>query len=179
MDQFADIVNSFSVAAFAATLLLAAISDYRRLEIPNWMSIAVTLLFVPAALGAGLTFFSLATHMGVGLALLVLGAGAFALGLTGGGDVKLLAATGIWFGLDSVGFLLLGVVMAGGTIGLMILVALRVPRIMRMLGSPAWIDPDGGMKQPMPYGIAITIAGIALIDYMPVAPHWISIWGSQ
>ncbi len=176
MDQLTLVMNVICVAAFAAILLLAAVSDFRNLEIPNWMSITVALMFLPAGLSSGIGLWTMTMHIAVGLGILAVGAGVFTLGLIGGGDVKLLAATAMWFGLESLGNLLVGVVITGGMMALLILMSLRLPLLLKILGTPSWIDPDGGMKQPIPYGVAIAVASIAMIERIPVAVSWTHAW---
>lgn len=89
-------VLALCVAAIAAT------SDCRRGEIPNWVTLPPLVI---APLGYGLTF-------GIGLAMNSLGAAAlsglvpyllFRRGAIGGGDVKLFAALGAITGFDLVG----------------------------------------------------------------------------
>ncbi len=78
-------------------LVVAAVTDIRSRRIPNWLTFAMLLSgiaqsFTPAGMvspGASMLGFA------VGFALpFVL----FAMGALGGGDVKLLAALGAWFG---------------------------------------------------------------------------------
>ena len=48
--------------------VMAAVRDLTTMTIPNWMSLVLAALFLPAALVAGLEWLSLLTHLGLGAA---------------------------------------------------------------------------------------------------------------
>ena len=100
-----------------AAVSTATITDWRRREIPHWISVALILVAVCAkALGLHPIPWS-ELLLGAGVAF-VLGAALFALGALGGGDVKLFAALGAALGLKAfVPFLLITSV-AGGALAL-------------------------------------------------------------
>jgi prepilin peptidase CpaA len=79
-------------ALAGAALVAAAVTDIRARLIPNAVPLVVaTAGVVHAILGGGL-----APAAVVAAALFALGFVAFALGVMGGGDAKLLAAVGLW-----------------------------------------------------------------------------------
>ena len=87
------------VALLLTVLLLAAAAeDSVRLRISN---VAVLLVIVTALIAAFLVGPKLALWQNVAVfaALLAVGTAMFAAGKLGGGDVKLLAAAGLWFNL--------------------------------------------------------------------------------
>jgi prepilin peptidase CpaA len=138
-------------------LLLAAAEDVWRLEIADWFSAGV-------AIGA---FLALAIDGTVGgvwqnllLFILVLGLGTllFVRNWMGGGDVKLLAASALWFDLDQGWKMLVAVAIAGGLEALAIM-------LLRLLPWPqSWRARLAVLRQgeAMPYGVAIA-AGVAFI----------------
>ena len=104
------------LAALTAIALLAgAAEDMIRLRISN-----VTVLIVLAAAIAAMAFAgfpgALWQNALVFLGILVLGTLAFSRELLGGGDVKLLAATGLWVGFDAAPWLLAAIFLAGGVV---------------------------------------------------------------
>jgi prepilin peptidase CpaA len=133
-----------------ASLLGAAVFDVIRREIPDMCSLlllAAALLLMlaePQQWREGL----LALSAGIGLFLA--GAALFAVGVWGGGDVKLAAAVGAWVGWSGVPAFLLAMALAGGVLALLIL-ALRPAR--RLL---PWLAAERGV----PYGVAIAAAGM-------------------
>lgn len=144
-------------AAFAAILLLAALSDARRFLIPNIYSVLMILLFVAAwflgfpfaaPLWSHLLHFALA--LGIGMAL-------FHFGWLGGGDVKLYASTALWFAFGN-GILLFFVTTISGAA--IVIVSMSV----RMLGLAVGRgDGEKGrlFKRRIAYGVAIAVGGIA------------------
>lgn len=125
----------------AVLLVGAAVCDMRARIIPNRLNIAIA-LFAPVWWWA-----SDATMAGVGLHLafaagaLLLFGGLFALGMMGGGDVKLITVLALW--LPPMGMLSMLIWMAIGG-GVLTLVMLAIHAARRATGRPE-----------IPYGIAI------------------------
>jgi prepilin peptidase CpaA len=82
---------------FIFCVIYAMITDYRRLHIPNIVSIVLALAFFPFAWLAGpaIPFWP---HLLVAAAVFLLLFGFFAMGWLGGGDVKLVGAIMLWAG---------------------------------------------------------------------------------
>jgi prepilin peptidase CpaA len=93
-------MNTYSAlmaAPMFALLLWAAAEDLRSRRIPNWLTFSLVLGGFAQSIAFSATCTPLASVLGfcVGFAIpFVL----FALGALGGGDVKLLAGVGAWFG---------------------------------------------------------------------------------
>lgn len=146
--------------AFLLLMAWAAYCDFARMEIPNRIPLAIAGIYfvhvfltpVPVApLGGFLT----AAGLFIGGALL------FHFGAMGGGDVKLMAAVGLWAGPDLIfGFLVI-VGFAGGLLALVACTPLRF-----ILGhAAANLTPRGGgavslPKGALPYGLAIAAGGV-------------------
>jgi prepilin peptidase CpaA len=140
---------------FYAVLVLAALQDLATLKISNIFPALVLVLFcawlfvngVPATIWQnGMVF---VVTFGIGTLL-------FAIHWLGGGDVKLLAASSIWFGLSGGLLVLAYVALCGGVLGLALILGRRMTtvRFRRRLGWPG-IQIHG----PIPYGLAIA-AGV-------------------
>ena len=82
---------------FIFCVVYAMISDYRKLRIPNAISIILALAFFPFAFLAGPAI-PLVPHLILAVAVFLLLFGFFAMGWLGGGDVKLLSALTLWAG---------------------------------------------------------------------------------
>lgn len=163
-------IHLASLAAFAALMIAAAIEDFRRLIIPNALTLALLVLWPPYLAGA----FSLVGALGaLGCAAIVFVVGAlcFARGLIGGGDVKLLSAATLWVGPAQTPALLLVTGLVGGALALLLLLppGARVAQFGRsLLGRALGSDVTGAMAArpiQIPYGIAIAAA--ALIVTLP------------
>jgi prepilin peptidase CpaA len=99
-------------AAVGIACALAAMTDVRARRIPNVLTGALALAALPLALWAGPGAFGAA--LAVAAAVFVLGAGCFALGVLGGGDVKLLAAASLALGYPlAIGFVAATLVCGG------------------------------------------------------------------
>lgn len=135
----------------ALMLLIAAACDIRRFEIPNRLSVAILLLAV--AFGFTQPDFPWLWHGASFLVMFAFGAGLFALGWMGGGDVKLLAAAAAWTTLKGLPMMLGSILVAGGVLAAFLLAARAIAK---RRGAPADTLP-GPLRQgaPLPYAIAI------------------------
>ena len=153
-------LTALPIAGFAGCCLAAAISDARTLRIPNSLSIAVVALFGVHAL-VSLT----PAQTGVALALagltLVGGFAAYAHGVLGGGDAKLLAASMAWAGAPYAVEFFIVTGLAGGAVAL----ALRSPATAGAAGAlrRGWPGSASEQHAAMPYGVAITAGALAVV----------------
>jgi prepilin peptidase CpaA len=139
------------LALLLLALAAAAIEDGLRLRISNLTCLAVLLLGLAAAMLHGLSA-GMWQNLLVFAALLVLGTLAFSAGALGGGDVKLLAALGLWVDLRGALWLLAGVFIAGGVLALLFIAGRRILRL------NARRDRS---DRRIPYGIAIVAGTLA------------------
>ncbi|HEU4695934.1 MAG TPA: prepilin peptidase [Sphingomicrobium sp.] len=136
------------VIVLMLTLAAAAIEDAVRLRISNITCGAVFIAALVAMALHGFSF-SLWQNAVVCIAILVLGTPAFAAGWLGGGDVKLLAALGLWFNLQAALSLVAAVFIAGGVVALMFILVRFARR-------------DRRKERRIPYGLAIAIGAVAI-----------------
>ncbi|MEE4155559.1 MAG: prepilin peptidase [Erythrobacter sp.] len=146
------------LAGLAIALVFAAITDIRSRKIYNSLNAAIALA-APAfwfASGMGL-WPDMALQLGFALLVFAAFAGLFALGMIGGGDVKLLGALALWF--TPYVFLQLLIVMA--MIGGLIAVGFMVRRVVFKPETPG----------KLPYGVAITAGAlwVMAVTYWPPA----------
>lgn len=159
----ADIV----IACLYAVLAAAAVEDIWRLRISNMFPILVIALFAAwvVAVGPG---HALWQNGCVFLFTLIGGIVLFSLKWLGGGDVKLLAALGLWFDFTGAGQLYLYVALAGGILGLGFIVARRLlPRRLAERSGAVTLEKKG----PIPYGLAIAGGAALAIALGAVSPR--------
>jgi prepilin peptidase CpaA len=135
------------LAALAIALLFAAFTDLRRRTIENWLTFGIALAAPLFWWASGLSLWpGVALQLGLGVAVFAALAGLFALGVMGGGDVKLLTALALWLPVQP--FLKLVVLMAliGGVLTIVVAGWHRIAR-------------RSGRVQ-IPYGVAIAAAGL-------------------
>lgn len=135
--------------AAIALFLAAALSDAARRTIPNPVVVALALVGVARiALGmtAGEGLGAAGLDVIAALAVFAAGAAAFAAGMLGGGDAKLLAAGALWIGTAGIVGYLLATVLAGGVLA---------------VGFVLWrlVAPEAAAAG-LPYALAIAAGGI-------------------
>ena len=138
-----------------ALLLAAAAEDAVRLRISNITVLLAIVAAVIAAIVVGPTL-ALWQNLAVFAALLAVGTPMFAAGKLGGGDVKLLAALGLWFNLKGALWMLLDVVLAGGVLAILIIALRSLGWSEKIRRRVVLLQPGGGI----PYGVAIAAGAL-------------------
>ena len=153
MISHAFITHGLTVALMVC-MMLVIISDAVHYIIPNWLNSLVALLFF---VGVATLHLPLVSGLMAAGMLLALGLGFFALGLMGGGDIKLLVVCALWTGFTkaTLDFIFLTALMGGGLVMVTLLLRIMIP--------PLWLRfaPNRNMPrlltrgEAVPYGIAI------------------------
>ena len=151
----ADILQVPCLVAYAVVLLLAAWRDWQTLKIADVFPLMIIAAFAVWAaggyVGGRTSVAEIALAAAAALVLLVVGAAAFAAGVLGGGDVKLLAAAGLFAGPAHVVAFLMVVALVGGAVAVAVLAGVRVAHRMA---------EDAGLRRRLPYGPAIAAGGL-------------------
>jgi prepilin peptidase CpaA len=196
---FGEWIQLTAAAATAILLIAAGVNDVRRYRIPNTIVYAIVIAF---AVGAAFSFSWPAVGWSAlaGVGMFLLGAGLFAFGLFGGGDVKLVAAMALWTGFADLPRFLLVMTAAGGLLGVVWAIRRRRDHQAAAAVSGAAAGEATGAAQAasapgqaaageasaddalmarmpsrMPYGVAIAIAGLDFFitsAHSPFAPIW-------
>jgi prepilin peptidase CpaA len=150
-------VLAFDLSA-GLLLITAAVSDVRRLTIPNWIILALIVLYAVrciTALASAEASPTMLLPIPPALAVLLAGAFAFQRGWLGGGDVKLLAATSLWLPPERLPDFLTLVALFGGALALLVLAGAKLAAA----GLPGRAVSD----IRLPYGVAISSAGLVTL----------------
>ena len=139
----------------AVLLLAAAAEDAVRLRISNLIVLLVLLGAIVAAVLVGPEL-ALWQNLAVFSGLLAIGTPMFAAGKLGGGDVKLLAAVGLWFDFTGALQMILAVLLAGGVLALAVLVLRTIGWSEEIRRRVVLLRPGGGI----PYGVAIAAGAL-------------------
>jgi prepilin peptidase CpaA len=142
-------------ALAAAALTAAAWCDIRARLIPNALPIVVSSL----AIANGVVHGGLALATAVALVFFALGFVAFAVGVAGGGDAKLLAAVGLWIPPAALSDFFTIMALTGA---LLALVVVAGRRLVAVVTGEAVAEPAS-----VPYGAAIA-AGAGYVLLAPV-----------
>lgn len=151
--------NFLSVTVFPLLMIVAGAGDALSLRIPNLLTAGIALLFFPMAALTGMPISMLGLHAGAGIVLFFGGFAMFSLGLFGGGDAKLLAAAGLWFGWPQVLPFLVMSVLAGGILALCVGLWSMVV-LSSGIGGGSWVKRLAFIKPNVPYGYAFAVGAI-------------------
>ncbi|WP_181561223.1 MULTISPECIES: prepilin peptidase [Sphingobium] len=139
---------STALSAMLALLLIwGATTDLRSRIISNRLNLAIALLAPCWWWANGLSFYpDVLLQIGLAAAVFLLFTGLFALGMMGGGDVKMLGALALWLPLAAMSTLIIVMALIGGLVTIVTVVHHRTTR---RIGQPE-----------IPYGVAIALAGL-------------------
>lgn len=135
-----------SLSAILVLLLVwGAATDLRSRVISNKLNAAIALLAPLWWWANGLPLYpDIVLQIGLALTVFALFAGLFALGMMGGGDVKMLGAIALWLPFQLMMSVLVGMALVGGLVTIATVIHHRMKR---KIGKPE-----------IPYGVAIAIA---------------------
>jgi len=156
---FAYPVTVLCTVLFLGIMVVSAIYDLVTYTIPHFAPLLLIALFVVFAGWQGLVWAQLFGHAGAAIAMLVAGWVLFALGLMGGGDVKLFAATSLWMGWGGMANYLIMFSLCGGVLALALLVFRRLP-LPASFARHSWVAVLHRKEQGVPYGVALNIGAI-------------------
>ena len=155
-----DLIRPVVVSVFAVLVMVAAMRDLTSFTIPNWISLALAGAFLPAAFAVGLPLSTIGFCGIVGVAMLVIGIGMFAMRWIGGGDAKLMAAASLWLGVSGLAPFVIFTALAGGALALMLL-AMRSAWVRPFAAAgPPWVDRLATPGGSAPYGVAIAVGAL-------------------
>lgn len=149
--------NLATLALAALALVAAAVCDARTFRIPNLASLFLIALFPFYVLSAppGLNWLQ---NTFVFVLVLFVGLTMYWRKIAGAGDVKLLAATSLWVGLEGLAAFLFVTAIAGGLLS----VAMAVLAL-RHKADSSQNRLTALRKTPIPYGVAIAVGGLAAL----------------
>lgn len=154
------------LGALLLLLAAAAVQDVYQLRISNALPVAVFFLFPAYALVKGVDA-TIWQNGAVFVAVLALGILAFGAHWLGGGDVKLLAATALWFDISGAAWLIGMIALLGAVIALLFIAIRRIiPEAVLLRTGMVSLKRRG----PIPYGMGIAGGAIAAILMGHVSP---------
>jgi prepilin peptidase CpaA len=156
------------ILALVAALSWAAVNDALWFRIPNVVPLLIAALYPVFLLTSGKSLETGLWGLVVAVGVFLLGFFAFARGVMGGGDVKLLTALSLWAGPAYLPALVLVVAIAGGVLSLIVLLSTRNPYLAvaaSKLRTNLRLPPVPSVAQggrTVPYAIAIAAGGLLL-----------------
>jgi prepilin peptidase CpaA len=152
-------IHFLSISVFPLLMIIAGAGDALSLRIPNWLTLTIFTAFFPLAFATGMPLDIFGLHLLTAVILFILGFLLFSAGLFGGGDAKLMAAAGIWFGSAQALPFLIFTAMAGGILALCV----GLWSIISMsweIRDASWSKKLLGLRPNVPYGYAFAIGAI-------------------
>ena len=144
---------------FPGLMAYAAISDLFTMTISNRISLLLVAGFAVLAIFGGMGLHDALSHLGAGATVLVVAFACFAFGWIGGGDAKLAAAAGLWFGFDHLLNYLVYASLFGGALTLLLLQFRQWP-LPYALSGQAWLMRLHHKETGIPYGIALALGAL-------------------
>jgi len=153
------VIASVAALLFPLLLVVAGTGDVLSRRISNRLILLIVSLFFPLSWAAGMPMTTMLAHTAAGAGLLAAGFALFSFRFIGGGDAKLLAVTGLWFGPDALAPFLIMTVAAGGLLAFVVLAWAVVSLDAELRGSVlsrriSWLKPS------VPYGYAIAAGAL-------------------
>jgi prepilin peptidase CpaA len=166
-------LDSLPAVALAFLVSAAAVIDMHSYRIPNWLTGLTALSFLPFAIWSGMGLQEIGLHYLTGLVLMLIGFIIFSLGGFGGGDGKLIAACGVWFGLVDSSTFLISSVYCGALLAIAMLVWTAFKFVVQLDLGDALPAIRNAMPK-LPYGIALaagTILSIPTTSWLAGIPQ--------
>ncbi len=149
--------------------VVAAVSDFRGMRIPNFCPLIIIVCFIISFLAVTISdqvvFAGALSHLASGAIVFSFTYMLFAFGVFGAGDSKLVTAFGFWAGLQGLPVLIFYVTIAGAVLALVALVLLRFP-VSSGMSEESWIARLRARDRVVPYGIAIAFGAVAAFYHL-------------
>jgi prepilin peptidase CpaA len=160
------LVDILRLTLFPALMAFAASSDLFTMTISNRVSLLLVAGFVLLAGLGGMGGQEFLSHLGAGFAVLAVAFACFAFGWVGGGDAKVAAAAGLWFGFSHLLEYLTYASLFGGALTLLLLQFREWPLPYALAGQ-SWLMRLHAKDSGIPYGIALAIGALAVYPQTP------------
>jgi len=144
---------------FPGLMAYAAVSDLLTMTISNRISMLLIAGFAFVAFFSGMTPTAALLHLGAGGIVLVIAFACFAFGWIGGGDAKLAACAGLWFGFDHLLQYLVYASLFGGALTLLLLQFRQWP-LPSALSRQDWLLRLHHKETGIPYGVALALGAL-------------------
>jgi prepilin peptidase CpaA len=158
------LIDAAKILIFPSLMAFAASSDLLTMTISNRVSLLLVAGFGGLAVATGMTVNEIGIHLAAGVVMLAAGFFCFARGWIGGGDAKLAAAAGLWFGFAHLLDFMLFASILGGGLTLLIL-GFRACPLPPHFSRFAWLDRLHRKETGIPYGIALAAAAMLIYPY--------------
>jgi prepilin peptidase CpaA len=154
------IMGLIGLATFAGLMIWAAIGDVRRFTITNKLNLTIAACFVVLAIPMGMAWPAFFDHLKIGLIAAVIAIIMFYIGIFGGGDAKMVGAIALWLGSAPMLTFVFYTSLAGGILGISLLIGRRLAKQYGLPKSPKWARRMLRKQSSVPYGVALAIGAL-------------------
>lgn len=152
---------------FPLLMAFTAFYDLFSMRIPNWISIALIVIFAVVCVITQLELSAIGMHLAAAAIVFAVGFALFALRFIGGGDAKVASAIALWMGMSHLVEFIFYSSVFGGILTLVILAFRRfVPNY--LLPNWPWLLDLHDKKKGAPYGIALAIGAMVVYAQTPI-----------
>ena len=153
-NTFTLLTSLLGLVVFASLMIWAAIGDVRTFTITNKLNLTIAALFLILALPMGLAWSAIFDHLSV-IAIAM-----FYIGIYGGGDAKMTGAIALWLGAAPMLSFIFFTALAGGVLGLSLIIGRHMARKYGLPKSPKWARRLLRKRSAVPYGVALGIGAL-------------------
>ncbi len=165
------IMSAFGLVTFGVFMVWAGIGDVRSFTITNKLNIAIATAFVALALPMGLGLDAMFDHVKIGLIATIIAMVMFYVGIFGGGDAKMAGAIALWLGSAPIIPFVFYTALAGGALGIVLIVGRRLAKQYGLPKSPKWARRILRKRSAVPYGVALGIGALMAVPQAVWFPH--------
>jgi prepilin peptidase CpaA len=154
------IMSLIGLLTFAGLMVWAAIGDVRSFTITNKLNLTIAACFIVLAIPMGIAWPAFFDHVKIGIIAAVIAIIMFYIGIFGGGDAKMIGAIALWLGSAPMISFVFYTSLAGGVLGVSLLLGRRLARQYGLPKSPKWARRMLRKQSSVPYGVALAIGAL-------------------
>ena len=154
------LMSLFGLVVFVALMIWAAVGDVRTFTITNKLNLLIAASFIILAVPMGLGWSAILDHVKIGLIASVIAMAMFYIGIYGGGDFKMTGAVALWLGSAPIVPFVFYTALAGGALGVTLIVGRALARRYGLPKSPKWARRMLRKRSAVPYGVALGIGAL-------------------
>jgi prepilin peptidase CpaA len=165
------IVSAVALLVFAGFMVWAAVWDVQTFTITNRLNLTIAVTFLLLAIPMGLGWSAIFDHVKVAVIASIIALIMFQIGIYGGGDFKMTGAIALWLGSAPMIPFIFYTALAGGALGIVLLIGRKVTRQYGLPKSPRWARQLLRKRSAVPYGVALGIGALMAVPSAVWFPH--------
>jgi prepilin peptidase CpaA len=165
------LIGLLGLLVFAGLMLWAAIWDVQTFTITNKLNLVIAASFLVLAVPMGLGWPVILDHIKVAVIASIVAMIMFYIGIYGGGDFKMTGAIALWLGSAPMVPFILYTAIAGGALGLSLIIGRKLAKTYGLPKSPKWARQLLRKRSAVPYGVALGVGALLAAPGAVWFPH--------